>query len=54
MRKIGFSALCLYLLLVGLTALVPNLLVPTVVMAALALIASLFIFLDLWKPEKKE
>jgi len=53
MRKIGYSALSLYLLLVALTATIPNLLVPMSLMASLAFIASLFIFLDVWLPIKK-
>lgn len=48
MRKIGYTALCLYLLLVGLSATIPSLLVPNTVMAVLALVASLGIFVDTW------
>lgn len=53
MRKIGYLALCLYLLLIGLLAIIPNLLVPSLFLAVLALIASFGIFLDVCMPSKK-
>jgi len=53
MRKIGYIALSLYLLLVGLSALIANFIVPNVLMATLALIASFGIFLDVCIPAKK-
>lgn len=48
MSKIGYLALSLYLLLVALTATIPNLLVPSLLMSGLAFIASLGIFIDWW------
>lgn len=53
MRKIGYIALSIYLLLVSLTALIANFIVPNVLMAVLALIGSLGIFLDTCIPVKK-
>lgn len=44
--NIGFLALSLYFLLVGLSSTFANLLVPTIAMAALAYVASLGIFVD--------
>ena len=54
MRKIGYLALCLYLLLVALIAIIPNLLIPSMLLAVLALIASFGIFLDICDSHKKE
>lgn len=51
-QKIGYLALSLYLLLVSLLAIVPNLIIPNTLMAALAFIASLGIFLDVCIPSK--
>lgn len=53
MRKIGYIALSIYLLLVSLSALIANFIVPNVLMAILALIGSLGIFLDVCIPVKK-
>jgi hypothetical protein len=53
MRKIGYIALSLYLLLVGLSALIANLMVPNTLIAVLALIASFGIFLDVCVPSRK-
>ncbi len=53
MRKIGYLALSLYLLLVGLLSLIPNLIVPSGFMTVLVLIASFGIFLDTCIPAKK-
>lgn len=46
MRKIGYIALSIYLLLVSLIATIPGLLIPTTLMALLAFVAALFIFID--------
>lgn len=54
MRNIGYLALCLYLLLVGLSGTIPNLLIPSILLAGLALIASFGIFLDICLPAKKK
>lgn len=48
MRKIGYLALSLYLLFVALSATIPDLLIPNLVMAGLAFVASIGIFLDWW------
>jgi hypothetical protein len=53
MRKVGYIALSLYLLLVGLSALIANFIVPNALMAILALIASFGIFLEVCIPAKK-
>lgn len=53
MRKVGYIALSLYLLLVGLSALIANFIVPNALMSALALIASFGIFLEACVPAKK-
>ncbi len=53
MRKIGYIALSFYLLLVGLSALIAQFIVPNTLMAALVLTASLGIFLDICIPLKK-
>lgn len=53
MRKIGYIALSLYLLLVGLSAFIANFVVPNALMATLALIASFGIFLEVCIPVKK-
>ena len=45
MRKIGYIALCLYLLFVALTATIANFLIPSYIMAGLALLASFGIFI---------
>jgi len=47
-RKIGYLALSMYLLLVSLSAVIPNLMVPNTLMALIAFIASLGIFLDIF------
>lgn len=48
MWRIGYLALCLYLLLISLAALAPNMQVPSKIIAGLALIASFGIFLDIF------
>lgn len=53
MRKTGYIALSIYLLLVGLSAIVPNFIVPNSLMVVLVLTASLGIFLDTCIPVKK-
>ena len=53
MRKIGYLALSLYLLLAGLSAFISNLMIPNSLMACLALVASFGIFIDVWIPTKK-
>lgn len=53
MRKIGYLALSLYLLLVSLSAVIASLMIPNIIMAALAFIASLGIFLDVCVPARK-
>lgn len=53
MRKTGYIALSLYLLLVGLSAVVANFIVPNFLMAGLALIASFGIFLDTCIPIRR-
>jgi hypothetical protein len=53
MRRIGYIALSLYLLLVGLSAIIANLMIPNTLMAALALIASFGIFLDACLSDRK-
>jgi hypothetical protein len=53
MRKIGYIALSLYLLLVSLLSFIPNLIVPSSLMTGLALIASFGIFLDTCIPPRK-
>ncbi len=53
MQKIGYLALSLYLLLVSLSAIVANLMIPNTLMAALAFIASFGIFLDICIPSKE-
>ena len=53
MRKIGYIALSIYLLFVSLSAFIANFIVPNELMAILALIGSLGIFLDSCIPVKK-
>lgn len=52
MQKVGYLALSLYLLLVSLSAIIANLMIPNTIMAALAFIASLGIFFDICLPSK--
>lgn len=54
MRKIGYLALSFYLLLVALSSLVANLIIPNYWMTGLALIASFGIFLDVCIPAAKK
>jgi hypothetical protein len=44
-RNIGFLLLAIYLILVGLTALVPGLAIPSIVYGLLALISGIFILI---------
>lgn len=44
-RNIGFILLAVYLILVGITALIPALAIPTIVYGILALISGIFILL---------
>ncbi len=53
MRKIGYLVLCIYLMLVGLSATIPSLVIPSALLAKLALVASFGIFLDICIPSKK-
>lgn len=54
MQKVGYLALSFYLLLVSLSAIIPNLIVSNTLMAALAFLASMGIFLDTCIPMKKK
>ncbi|MFI0435259.1 MAG: hypothetical protein ACH350_05965 [Parachlamydiaceae bacterium] len=43
--NIGFLLLAIYLILIGLTAIVPALAIPSIVMSILALISGIFILM---------
>lgn len=43
--NIGFLLLAIYLILVGLTALIPALAIPSIILGVLALIAGIFILI---------
>ena len=44
-RNICFILLAIYLILIGLTALVPSIAIPTIVMAILAIVSGIFILI---------
>jgi hypothetical protein len=44
-RNIGFLLLAIYLILIGITALVPALAIPSIVFSVLALLAGIFILI---------
>lgn len=44
-RNIGFILLAIYLILVGITALVPGLTIPSIVEGVIALVAGIFILI---------
>lgn len=45
-RNIGFLTLSIYLILVGVTGLIPAVVIPSMVFAVLALIAGIFILIQ--------
>jgi len=44
-RNIGFILLAVYLILIGLTGLMPGIAIPTIVLAILALVSGIFILI---------
>ncbi len=44
-KNIGFILLAIYLILIGITALVPAIAIPSIVMAILALVSGIFILI---------